>query len=96
MSLSLKLSDNNYDAMVYLGVKNNIIVSIKFLYMQMCSHTLQVAFGSDFSRMVSDEDMGLKNVKGSGTFGFLISHSLKGSQASFRNPCYHVKLIYYK
>ena len=50
----------------------------------------QVAFGSDFTQVWSDEVLGLKNVKGNGTLGFLIKHSLKASQLYFKNPYHHV------
>ena len=40
--------------------------------------------------MWSDKDLGLKRVQGNGTLGFLIGHSLQGSQLAFKNPYYHV------
>ena len=52
--------------------------------------TLQVAFGSDFRQLWSDEDLGLKHVKGDGTLSFLIDHSFRGVQKSYRNPFYYV------
>ena len=33
------------------------------------------SFGSDFLQLWSDEDLGLKHVKGDGTLGFLITHT---------------------
>ena len=80
---------NFYEAVYTNGIHAMIVSSlINYNFMN-----LQVAFGSDFSRIWSDEDLGLRNVNGSGTLGFLISHSLKGSQVSFRNPFYQVNFL---
>ena len=51
---------------------------------------LQVAFGSDFSQPLSDKALGLKQAKGDGSLGFLIDHTFKGIQKSYRNPFYSV------
>ena len=40
--------------------------------------------------MWSDEDLKLRHAKGDGTLGYLINHSLQGSQLTFKNPYYHV------
>lgn len=54
----------------------------------------QVAFGSEFCQMWSDEDLGLKHVKGDGTLAFLIDHSFKGVRMAYRNPFYYVNIYY--
>ena len=53
---------------------------------------MQVAFGSDFSQPWSDEVLGLKYAKGTGTLGFLLDHAFKGAELNSRNTFYIVSI----